>query len=283
MSNERGLQVKSDVRQRTGEQAEFPILCEGCLGENPFVRMLVDRLGGTCKMCDRAFTVFKWKPGRGEGFRKTEVCQTCARVKNLCQTCILDLQLGLPSQLRDAVLAHSEGTLLEPESASNKEYVAQQQIALLENEGGETLGEIANAKLLKIARTVGMNREQPRVKFFKPAPSTNRQNSNGTSSNQSARQGDNEIALPANSMDLIAASINLDRLPSGMRSFLSKQYGIGPSDEADTAHAGDKRTDTDDKDENSHKAVKKQKIKHFPRPPSGPPPPSALAAAGNST
>lgn len=78
-------------------------------------------------------------------------------------------------------------------------------------------------------------------------------------------------------MDQIAASINLDRLPSGMRSFLSKQYGIG--DEADTTHAGDKRPDAnDDQGSSGNKAAKKQKIKHFPRPPSGPPPPSALAA-----
>lgn len=93
----------------------------------------------------------------------------------------------MPSQLRDAVLAHSEGNLHEPESAANKEYVAQQQLALLESEGGETLGEIANAKLLKIARTVGMNREQPRVKFFKPAPTANSQNNSDASSSQSAR------------------------------------------------------------------------------------------------
>lgn len=85
-------------------------------------------------------------------------------------------------------------------------------------------------------------------------------------------------------MDQIAASVNLDRLPSGMRSFLSKQYGIGPS-EADTvlAHAGGKPSDvSDDRETGSNQAAKKQKIKHFPRPPSGPPPPSALAA-GNST
>jgi hypothetical protein len=45
----------------------------GCLGENPYVRMLIDRYSGTCKMCEKPFTVFKWRPGRGEGYRKTEV------------------------------------------------------------------------------------------------------------------------------------------------------------------------------------------------------------------
>ena len=32
-------------------------------------------------------------------FKKTEVCQTCAKVKNACQTCILDLEYGLPIQV----------------------------------------------------------------------------------------------------------------------------------------------------------------------------------------
>ena len=33
-------------------------------------------------------------------FKKTEVCQTCAKVKNACQTCILDLEYGLPIQVK---------------------------------------------------------------------------------------------------------------------------------------------------------------------------------------
>ena len=27
-------------------------------------------------------------------FKKTEVCQTCAKLKNVCQTCLLDLEYG---------------------------------------------------------------------------------------------------------------------------------------------------------------------------------------------
>ena len=27
-------------------------------------------------------------------FKKTEVCQTCAKLKNVCQTCLLDLDYG---------------------------------------------------------------------------------------------------------------------------------------------------------------------------------------------
>jgi pre-mRNA-splicing factor RBM22/SLT11 len=56
--------------------------------------MIKDNLGGTCKMCERPYTVFKWRPGRGENYKRTEVCQTCSKIKNICQTCILDLEFG---------------------------------------------------------------------------------------------------------------------------------------------------------------------------------------------
>ena len=43
---------------------------------------------------------FRWNPGAKARFKKTEVCQTCAKVKNVCQTCLLDLTYGLPVQVR---------------------------------------------------------------------------------------------------------------------------------------------------------------------------------------
>ena len=52
---------------------DFPQLCEGCLGTNPYVRMQRTPAGGTCKMCSKPFEVFKWRPGRGESYKKTEV------------------------------------------------------------------------------------------------------------------------------------------------------------------------------------------------------------------
>lgn len=38
-------------------------------------------------------------PGARMRFKKTEVCQTCAKIKNVCQTCLLDLEYGLPTQV----------------------------------------------------------------------------------------------------------------------------------------------------------------------------------------
>lgn len=89
---------------QTWEKSEFPILCDSCLGNNPYLRMLKDEFGRECKVCGRPFTTFKWCQQQGERWLKTEICQTCAKIKNACQTCILDLQYHLHSQQRDQVL-----------------------------------------------------------------------------------------------------------------------------------------------------------------------------------
>jgi len=55
-------------------------------------------------------------------FKKTEICQTCSKVKNVCQTCLLDLEFGLPVQVRDTALGLEDNA---PRSDVNKEYFAQ--------------------------------------------------------------------------------------------------------------------------------------------------------------
>ena len=53
--------------------ADFPLLCESCLGSSPYVKMQRTPIGGTCKICIRPFELFKWRPGRGESYKRTEV------------------------------------------------------------------------------------------------------------------------------------------------------------------------------------------------------------------
>ena len=62
------------------EDSEFPILCQTCLGDNPYLRMIKEKYGKECKICTRPFTIFRWNPGAKMRFKKTEICQTCAKV-----------------------------------------------------------------------------------------------------------------------------------------------------------------------------------------------------------
>ena len=104
------------------EDSEFPILCQTCLGDNPYLRMMKEKYGKECKVCSRPFTVFRWCPGAKMRFKKTEVCQTCAKLKNVCQTCLLDLEYGLPVQVRDAALKVKDDL---PKSDVNREFYIQ--------------------------------------------------------------------------------------------------------------------------------------------------------------
>lgn len=73
-AGERGANAAaSDASYRAADSSDFPNLCESCLGDNPYVRMSKAPDASACKMCARPFTVFKWRPGRGEGYKKTEV------------------------------------------------------------------------------------------------------------------------------------------------------------------------------------------------------------------
>ncbi|KAF8643757.1 hypothetical protein AX16_008776 [Volvariella volvacea WC 439] len=145
---------KADINKAGWEQSEFPILCETCLGDNPFVRMSKQEYGRSCGTCARPFTVFRWNPGSGARYKTTVICQTCAKVKNVCQTCLLDLEYGLPTQVRDTALAIQSDA---PTSDINREYYAQNMEAKLEGNKSEMTsgrsGAAGKEMLKQLART----------------------------------------------------------------------------------------------------------------------------------
>ncbi|KAF9869282.1 RNA recognition domain-containing protein [Colletotrichum karsti] len=92
-------QIKQDLNRSGWESTDFPSVCENCLPENPYVKMLKEDYGAECKLCTRPFTVFSWSADRAH-----------------------DLSFGLPIVVRDAAL---KMVAPGPSSDINREYFAQ--------------------------------------------------------------------------------------------------------------------------------------------------------------
>jgi pre-mRNA-splicing factor RBM22/SLT11 len=121
--------IKKDASKQKWEETEFPLVCETCLGDNPYVRMTKETHGKKCKICEIPFTVFAWQAGTRGRLKKVEICRTCARSKNVCQVCIYDLQYGLPVQVRDKILAEEgcgDAVVAVPQSDANRSWMTAQ-------------------------------------------------------------------------------------------------------------------------------------------------------------
>ncbi|KLJ12368.1 pre-mRNA-splicing factor slt11 [Blastomyces silverae] len=116
-------QIKQDINRSGWETTDFPSVCESCLPDNPYVQMLKEDYGDQCGICTRPMTTFQWKPDRTARTKRTTICLTCARLKNCCQSCMLDLSFGVPLFIRDAAL---KMVAPGPQSSINREYYAQE-------------------------------------------------------------------------------------------------------------------------------------------------------------
>jgi len=118
-----------------------------------------------CKICTRPFTVFRWKPDRTARTKRTNICLTCARLKNCCQCCMLDLSFGLPITVRDAAL---KMVAPGPNSSINREYYAQEHERELEEGRGaveeyEKTDEKARDLLRRLANSEPYYKKQRRL------------------------------------------------------------------------------------------------------------------------
>lgn len=149
--------IKRDALKQSWEDTEFPLVCETCLGDNPYVRMTKQKFGKKCSVCETPFTVFAWQAGTKGRLKKVEICRNCAQAKNVCQVCVYDLQYGLPVQVRDKILRESgsaSSVAAVPQSQANRSYYTQQQNRMLE-QGNNLLAEpnaLAAAKLQEMAQ-----------------------------------------------------------------------------------------------------------------------------------
>mmetsp|Transcript_44668 Transcript_44668/g.78565 ORF Transcript_44668/g.78565 Transcript_44668/m.78565 type:complete len:399 (-) Transcript_44668:17-1213(-) len=163
-----GLRIASDVNKEGWEKASFPLLCETCLGDNPYVRMQKEDYGTECKICVRPFTIFRWKAGTQGRYKATVVCQSCAKMKNVCQTCLFDLEYGLPVQVRDKYLEElGQQKISLPESRVGRDYQLQSRQA--EAEAGDLpYGKVGTHPMLqRLARmTPYYKRNEARICTF---------------------------------------------------------------------------------------------------------------------
>ena len=82
---------------------DFPIICESCLGPNPYCRMIKSDMAKECRISGAPFTAFRWQ-GALRRWKETMVCAAVAREKNVCQACLNDLEYGVPFHVRDSVM-----------------------------------------------------------------------------------------------------------------------------------------------------------------------------------
>ena len=157
-------QIKQDINRSGWETTDFPSVCESCLPDNPYVQMLKSDHDAECKLCTRPFTLFRWKADRTARTKRTNICLTCARLKNCCQCCMLDLSFGLPIVVRDAAL---KMVAPGPQSSINREYYAQNNERELEEGRGleeyEKTDEKARELLRKLARSEPYYKRQRRL------------------------------------------------------------------------------------------------------------------------
>ena len=165
--------IVANVKKITSETSTFPLVCETCMGDDPYVRMTKMDAGSACQMCERPFTVFRWKAGNRGRFKATVICQVCAKLKNVCQCCLLDLEFGLPIQVRDKYLAENERVAVAT-SQQGIDFQVQQAAALMASGSIEPLAiesgysRLAdNPHLQRIARTAPYyERNEARVCSF---------------------------------------------------------------------------------------------------------------------
>ena len=78
------------------------MLCETCLGSNPYVRMVKMPFGQKlCKISTAPYQSFRWKAGPQGRYKETIISYAVAKERNICQTCLNDMKYGLPVGVRD--------------------------------------------------------------------------------------------------------------------------------------------------------------------------------------
>ena len=114
------------------------MLCETCLGPNPYVRMIKLPYGEKlCKIANTPYQAFQWKAGPTGRYKQTIISFAVASERNICQVCLNDMKYGLPVGLRDSLLKAEENRIALPQSDVGQRYFYEQQAQLVEHGGAD--------------------------------------------------------------------------------------------------------------------------------------------------
>ena len=133
---------------------DFPMLCETCLGPNPYLRMV--KLAPGAKLCSitgKAFQAFRWKPAGGRQ-KETVLSFAIAKDRNLCQACLNDMKYGVPAGVRDKL-----------EAAESAGLIRQTPDGLMLTENGERSDSAIAMTLQSLKKTQATAQIQGRVAF----------------------------------------------------------------------------------------------------------------------
>eukprot|EP00291_Cryptomonas_curvata_P014288 CAMPEP_0172182228 /NCGR_PEP_ID=MMETSP1050-20130122/18280_1 /TAXON_ID=233186 /ORGANISM="Cryptomonas curvata, Strain CCAP979/52" /LENGTH=191 /DNA_ID=CAMNT_0012855645 /DNA_START=404 /DNA_END=976 /DNA_ORIENTATION=- len=102
----------AELVQEEEEEAavEVPLICGTCLGPSTQVTLHRHVNEGVCQVCRDAYPLLVWKPDAVDArlktrYKRTVICRPCAASRNVCQTCLFDMQYALPSAVRDRLIA----------------------------------------------------------------------------------------------------------------------------------------------------------------------------------
>lgn len=159
------------------------MLCETCLGQNPFVRMVKQPFGQKlCKISTAPYQSFRWKAGPQGRYKETIISYAVAKERNICQTCLNDMKYGLPVGVRDRLLSQPDNQMTLPQSDVGQRYFYEQQAQLAGSGEGSitasfstdvanlapsrTLDKFARAKQVIEARSKTAFRNLPKLCSF---------------------------------------------------------------------------------------------------------------------
>lgn len=152
--------------------SEAFVICNTCLGNGNNVKMKRQNNGEECRFCTRPFTILRWSgDSTASKMKKTVICETCARARNCCQSCSIDIDYQIPLDLRDAALklAGLENPYSVENTSKNKEVRAifgdklEKQVKKRPQEDVAEKNERMRAVLTKLAEKLGSQAPKPSV------------------------------------------------------------------------------------------------------------------------